>query len=68
MPALAVMGLAAGAGNAIFGGGGSKDDEMIAILKSIDSKVGGQPAINLDGKKIIEGQNINSGRQGTGNK
>ena len=68
MPALAVMGLAAGAGNAIFGGGGSKDDEMIAILKSIDSKVGGQPAINLDGKKIIEGQNINSGRQGTGNR
>jgi hypothetical protein len=67
MPALAVMGLAAGAGNAIFGGGGSKDDEMIALLKSIDGKIGGQPAINIDGKKLIQEQNVNSSRQGTGN-
>jgi hypothetical protein len=68
MPALAVMGLAAGAGNAIFGGGGSKDDEMIALLKSIDGKIGGQPAINIDGKKLIQEQNVNSSRQGTGNR
>jgi len=60
------MGFAAGAGNAIFGGG-NKDDEMVALLKSIDSKIGGQPAINIDGKKLIQEQNVNSSRQGTGN-
>lgn len=68
LPALAVLGFAAGAAGAVFGGGKSKDDEMIELLKSINNKVGGVPAINLDGKKIIEGQNINSGRQGTGQK
>ena len=66
LPALAMMGFAAGAGNAIFGGG-NKDEEMVALLKSIDSKVGGQPAINIDGKKLIQEQNVNSSRQGTGN-
>ncbi len=68
MPALAVMGLAAGAGNAIFGGGKEKDEEMITLLRSIDSKIGGQPAINIDGKKLIQEQNVNSNRQGTGNR
>jgi hypothetical protein len=68
LPAIAMMGFAAGAGNAIFGGGGSKDDEMIALLKSIDGKIGGQPAINIDGKKLIQEQNVNSSRQGTGNR
>jgi len=67
LPAIAMMGFAAGAGNAVFGGG-NKDDEMVALLKSIDSKIGGQPAINIDGKKLIQEQNVNSSRQGTGNK
>ena len=67
LPAIAMMGFAAGAGNAVFGGG-NKDEEMVALLKSIDSKIGGQPAINIDGKKLIQEQNVNSSRQGTGNK
>jgi hypothetical protein len=46
----------------------SKDEEMVALLKSIDSKIGGQPAINIDGKKLIQEQNVNSSRQGTGNR
>ena len=39
---------------------------MIALLKSIDSKVGGQPALKIDGKTLIQEQNTNTSRQGTG--
>lgn len=71
LPVLAALGAVGAVAGGLMGGGGGgndKQDEMITLLRSIDSKVGGQPAINLDGKKIIEGQNVNSSRQGSGNK
>lgn len=69
LPALAVLGFAAGAGTALMGGGGgAKDDEMITLLRSIDSKIGSTPAIKIDGKTLTQEQNVNSSRQGTGKK
>lgn len=50
IPALAVLGFTMGAAGAIFGGG-KKDDEIIELLQSIDSKIGVAPVIKLDGKK-----------------
>jgi hypothetical protein len=68
MPVLGAIGLVAGGAAALFGGGSSKDDEMIELLRSIDSKVGNAPAIQLDGKQVSTNLNINSQRQGTGGK
>jgi hypothetical protein len=66
LPALAVMGFAAGAGNAIFGsGGGSKDDEMITLLRSIDSKIGGG-VVKIGSKEFKEEINKDTRNQGTG--
>lgn len=66
MPALAVMGVAAGAGNAIFGGGsGKKDDEMITLLRSIDSKIGGG-VVKIGSKEFKQEINKDTRNQGTG--
>jgi hypothetical protein len=50
----------------IGGGGGGKDkqDEMIALLQSIDSKVGGAPAIQMDSKLVTTASNNASARRG----
>jgi hypothetical protein len=59
------MGLAAGAGNAIFGDGGNKDDEMITLLRSIDSKIGGG-VVKIGSKEFKEEINKDTRNQGTG--
>lgn len=66
LPALAVMGFAAGAGNAIFGkDAGNKDDEMITLLRSIDSKIGGG-VVKIGSKEFKEEINKDTRNQGTG--
>ena len=66
LPVLAAVGLVAGAAGMVFGGGGGKDkqDEMIALLQSIDSKVGGAPAIQMDSKLVTTASNNSSARRG----
>jgi hypothetical protein len=66
LPVLLALGaLGAVAGGLMGGGeGGSSNDEMIAILKSIDSKVGGAPAINMDSKKVTAASNDGAARRG----
>ena len=67
LPVLAALGtlgaVAGGLGIGGGGGGGDKQDEMIALLKSIDSKVGGVK-VNLDGKQVSTALNVNNKRQG----
>jgi hypothetical protein len=65
LPAMAIMGFAAGAGNAIFGDGGNKDDEMITLLRSIDSKIGGG-VVKIGSKEFKEEINKDTRNQGTG--
>jgi hypothetical protein len=66
LPVLLALGaLGAVAGGLMGGGeGGGSNDEMIAILKSIDSKVGGAPAINMDSKKVTAASNDGAARRG----
>lgn len=65
MPALAVLGFTMGAGAAMMGGGGKKDDEMIALLRSIDSKVGGG-VVKIGSKEFKQEINKDTKNQGTG--
>jgi hypothetical protein len=66
LPVLAALGAVGGMAMNLFGGeGGGSNDEMIAILKSIDSKVGGAPAINIDSKKLTVATNDGAARNGS---
>ena len=66
LPVLLALGALGAVAGGLFGGGegGSSNDEMIAILKSIDSKVGGTPAINMDSKRITTASNDGAARRG----
>jgi hypothetical protein len=66
LPVLLALGALGAVAGGLFGGGegGSSNDEMIAILKSIDSKVGGAPAINMDSKKVTAASNDGAARRG----
>ena len=67
LPVLAALGAVGAVGGMLgIGGGGGKDkqDEMIALLQSIDSKVGGVPAIQMDSKLVTTVSNNSSARRG----
>jgi hypothetical protein len=67
LPVLLALGALGAVAGGLFGGGGEgggSNDEMIAILKSIDSKVGGAPAINMDSKKVTAASNDGAARRG----
>jgi hypothetical protein len=68
LPVLLALGALGAVAGGLFGGGegggGSSNDEMISILKSIDSKVGGTPAINMDSKRITTASNDGAARRG----
>ena len=67
LPVLLALGALGAVAGGLFGGGGEgggSNDEMIAILKSIDSKVGGAPAINMDSKRVTTASNDGAARRG----
>jgi len=65
LPVLLALGAVGAVAGGLFGGGeGGSNDEMIEILKSIDSKIGGTPVINMDSKRITTASNDGAARRG----